>query len=75
LETSLKEPFRFVSILKTRKGLVMKGKKAIIVISLVKESEEKPNKEIEQEILRTLAKGLPTIPWMKRVERVTVSEE
>jgi len=53
----------------------MKGKKAIIVISLVKESEEKPNKEIEREILRALVESLPTIPWLESVEKVTVIQE
>ena len=53
----------------------MKGKKAIIVINLVKESEEKPNKEIEKEIFRTLAEGLPRVPWLKSIEKVTVIEE
>jgi len=53
----------------------MKGKKAIIVINLVAESEEKPNREIEKEILRTVAEGLPRIPWMESVEKVTVLEE
>jgi len=53
----------------------MKGKKVIIVISLVKESEEKPNKEIEREIFQTLSEGLPAIPWLEKVEKVTVLEE
>jgi len=49
-------------------------KKAIIVISLVKESAEKTNEEIEKEILEELSKAPPTIPWMKKVEKVTVTE-
>jgi len=53
----------------------MKGKKAIIVISLVKESEEKPNKEIEREILRALTERVPTIPWLENIDKVTVIEE
>jgi len=53
----------------------MKGKKAIIVISLVKESEEKPNKEIEREIFQATSEGTPTIPWLERVDKVTVIEE
>jgi len=52
----------------------MMGKKAIIVISLVEESAEKLNEEIEKEILEELSKGLPEIPWLKRVEKVTVTE-
>lgn len=53
----------------------MKGKKAIIVINLVKESEEKPSKEIEHEISRAVAEGLPRIPWLESVEKVTVLDE
>ena len=49
-------------------------KKAIIVISLVEESYEKANKEIEKEILKELSKGLPKIPWCKKIEKVTVTE-
>jgi hypothetical protein len=49
-------------------------KKAIIVISLVKESFEKSNKEIEKEISRELSRDLPRIPWCKEIEKVTVTE-
>lgn len=49
-------------------------KKAIIVISLVKESLEKANEEIEKEISRELSQGLPKIPWFKEIEKVTVTE-
>jgi len=53
----------------------MKTKKAFITILLVKESEEKPNKEIEKEIFESLSKDLPRIPWLAKVEKVTVKEE
>jgi len=49
-------------------------KKAIIVIFLVEESYEKSNKEIEKEIFDELSKGLPKIPWCKKVEKVTVTK-
>lgn len=49
-------------------------KKAIIVISLVEESVEKSNQEIEREIFDELLKGLPKIPWCKKVEKVTVTQ-
>ena len=49
-------------------------KKAIIVITLVKESEKKTNKELEDEIFDELSKSPPKIPWMKSVEKVTVIE-
>jgi len=45
----------------------MKDKKAIIVISMVKESEKNPTKK--------LSKSLPTIPWLESVEKITVLEE
>jgi len=50
------------------------AKKAIIVISLVKESESKSNSELEKEIFRALSTLPPKIPWMKNVEKVTVIE-
>lgn len=50
------------------------GKKAVIVISLVDESAEKANEEIEREILAELS-AEPRIPWFKSVEKVTVTEE
>ena len=50
------------------------SKKATIVISLVEESVEKSSEEIEREIFDELSKGLPKIPWCKKVEKVTVTE-
>ncbi|MCK5592791.1 hypothetical protein KAI31_01695 [Candidatus Bathyarchaeota archaeon] len=50
----------------------MPRKIAIMVINLVKESVEKLNKEIEEEILKEI-KEL-RIPWMAKVEKVTVLE-
>ena len=50
------------------------GKKAIIVIRLVEESAEKSNEEIEKEIIEELSKRPPVIPWLKKVEKVTVTE-
>jgi len=49
-------------------------KKAIIEISLVEESAEKSSKEIEREIMEELSKYPSLIPWMKQVEKVTVTE-
>lgn len=48
-------------------------KKATIVISLIKESAEKANDEIEKEIFEELSEDLPKIPWSKTVEKVTVT--
>jgi DNA-directed RNA polymerase subunit H (RpoH/RPB5) len=50
-------------------------KKARIVISLVKESTETPNEEIAKEILKELSTRPTKIPWMKNVEKVTVTDE
>ena len=52
----------------------MKTKKAIISIRLVEESQEKPNEEIEKEIFESISKGVPRIPWLAQVEKVTVSQ-
>ncbi|MFQ6081460.1 MAG: hypothetical protein ACE5OW_07330 [Candidatus Bathyarchaeia archaeon] len=49
-------------------------KRAVIVIRLVEESVEKANEEIEREIFEELSKTLPKIPWLQRVEKVTVTE-
>jgi len=53
----------------------MPTKKVIIVISLVEESVEKPNDEIEKEILHELTDDMPIIPWLESVEKVRVVEE
>jgi len=45
---------------------------AIMVISLVKESVKEPNEEIEEEILEELEES--RVPWMEKVEKVTVLE-
>ncbi len=47
-------------------------KKAVIAISLIEESLERANREIEREIFKELSKHPPKIPWIKTVERVTV---
>lgn len=52
----------------------MKTKKAFITILLVEESEEKSNEEIEKEIFESLSKGSLRIPWLAKVEKVTVKE-
>jgi hypothetical protein len=50
-------------------------KKAVIVISLVEESAEMSNEEIERDIVNELSKEPTRIPWLKEVEKVTVTEE
>ncbi len=53
----------------------MSVKKVIIIINLVEESIEKPNDEIEKEILHELTDDMPIIPWLESVEKVSVVEE
>jgi len=53
----------------------MKTKKVVIVVNLVEESIEKANEEIEKDILHELNDDMPIIPWLDRVEKVTVIEE
>ena len=50
------------------------GKKAVIVVSLVEESAEKSNEEIEREIMKELSEEPARIMWTKKVEKVTVTE-
>ena len=49
-------------------------KKAIIVSYLVKESAQKLNEEIEKEIFKELSRHPPSIPWLNKVEKVTITE-
>jgi len=50
-------------------------KKAIIVISLVEEGTEVANEKIEEDILNELSEEPTRIPWLKEVEKVTITEE
>ena len=50
-------------------------KKAVVVVTLVDESIEKSNDELEKEIFDELSKAPTKIPWMKQVEKVEVTEE
>jgi len=50
------------------------SKKVIIEVSLVGESREIPNEQIEKEIFEELSKELPKIPWMKKVESIEVKD-
>jgi hypothetical protein len=47
-------------------------KKAVIEISLVEESTERPNEEIEKEIRQELSENLHVIPWAASIEKTTV---
>jgi len=49
-------------------------KKAVIVIVLVDESEQKSNEELEREIFEELLRAPAAIPWMKYVEKVEVKD-
>jgi hypothetical protein len=60
---------------KERKGDENKmAKKAVITICLVEESTQKSNRQIEKEIMTELRKEQSMIPWLKKVEKVTVTE-
>jgi len=48
------------------------AKKAIISITLVEESKERSNDELEKEIFDELSEAPAKIPWMKDVEKVEV---
>ena len=50
-------------------------KKAVVVVTLVDESLEKSNDELEKEIFDELSKAPAKIPLMKQVEKVEVTEE
>jgi len=50
------------------------NRKAIIVISLVNESKQKSKQQIEKEITAELTTEPSKIPWLKKVEKVTVTE-
>ena len=50
-------------------------KKTVIVISLVEESAEVANEKIEKDILKELSEEPTRIPWLKEVQKVTVTEE
>ena len=49
------------------------NKKAIIEISLVSESREVKNEQIEKDITDELSEGI--IPWCKQIEKVVVEEK
>lgn len=50
-------------------------KRAVIVISLIEKSGKWANKDIEKEILAVLSDEPTRIPWLNKVEKVTVAEE
>jgi len=64
----------FSSLVYSRRGVISMIKKAMIEISLVKESAESANEKIMKEIFDGLSEDLPKIPWMKQVEKVEVVE-
>jgi len=51
------------------------SKKVMILLSLVKESTEVPNEEIEKEISKELQQLPLAIPWADKVLFVRVTEE
>jgi hypothetical protein len=55
-------------------GGVILDKKVMIVVSLVKESSEMSNEEIEKEISKELQKFPLVIPWVQKVLMVKVTD-
>ncbi len=53
----------------------MKTRRAIIVVSLIEESSEKSDEDIEKEILEELKNEVLFTPWVESIERVTVIDE
>jgi hypothetical protein len=53
----------------------MKKKKAVITVELVDESSEEKNSKIAQELLDWFREDAILIPWVKKVEDVTVKDE
>ena len=51
------------------------GKKAMILVSLVKETTEMSNNEIETEILKEVQKFPLVIPWVDKVLMVRITED
>ncbi|MBX5328613.1 MAG: hypothetical protein QHH18_07460 [Candidatus Bathyarchaeota archaeon] len=49
-------------------------KKATIIITLIEESKQKTNQQLEKEIYTALTEGIPKIPWMKEIEKVRVTD-
>ena len=54
--------------------MVQLTKKVVIIITLIDESKEKRNEELEREIFEELMRNPTVIPWMKEVEKVEVKE-
>jgi len=50
------------------------NRKAVIMISLVEESQQKSKQQIQKEIETELTTEPSRIPWLKKVEKVTVTE-
>ena len=53
----------------------MKKKKAVVTVELVDESSEEENSKIAQELLDWFREDAVSIPWVKKVEDVTVKDE
>ncbi len=52
----------------------MKKKKAIIIVELVDESVLEADKEIERELLDWFREDVTSIPWVKNVKDITVTD-
>jgi hypothetical protein len=52
-----------------KRDLRLKSKKAVITIQLVEESAYKSDEALEKEILESISKGMPRIPWLAEVKK------
>ena len=50
------------------------GKKAVIIVELVEESEGVPNSEVAEEMLQWFKEELMTVPWVKTVVGIEVKD-
>jgi len=57
------------------KDHTMKRKKAVITFELIDESDEETNEKIAQELLDWFREVAISIPWVKDVKDIKVSDE
>ena len=54
-------------------GDKLKQRKVMIILSLIEESQEKTNKELQKEIMEELSEVC--FPWCKGIEEIKIIEE
>lgn len=63
---------RHLNIKESEGGVAILAKKALIEVTLVEESTDRTNNEIEKEILEELSENVYAIPWAAKIEKTTV---